>query len=152
VKSSLAVIAAFCLYCAADAGAQMPTGPLPGEIRAFAVDGADAAAIMELHQAGWLEAAGQLLSVNDFPAAFKMIRRRWTPKKASSDKFALPDLRKLSRSPGEVDSRTAELLGGDLVSGGRTLRNAPTRLLYCVYVGVDASKLDATTGRLAAPR
>jgi microcystin-dependent protein len=130
---------------ATTAAAQMPVGPVVGEVRAFAVNTSDPAAISALQRAGWIEAAGQLLSVADFSAAFKMIGRGWTPHKAPSDRFAIPDLRNLSRTQGEIDERTAELLGG-IVTGGRN-RKLP-RLLYCVYVAVDTSTLDLKSGRL----
>jgi len=134
-----------------NADAQSTTnGNIAGEIRAFAIDPADQRALRELHQVGWLEATGHLLSTQDFPAAYAMIGYGWTADNVPADRFALPDLRRLSGDPARPDRMTAELLGGDLVTGGRTRgpRDSSRRLLYCVYVGVDVSDLDSKTGRL----
>jgi len=150
MKTFILLITAYCVafLSSAEALAQIPAGDkIPGEIRAFAVDAGDPQAMLALHRAGWLEAAGQLLSTQDFPVAYSMIHRSSAAEKVASDRFALPDLRWLSASPGGVDARTAELLGGDLVSGGRILR-ASGRLLYCVYVGADVSQFDLRAGRL----
>jgi hypothetical protein len=130
------------------AGAQtVSSGPIVGEVRAFAINATNPEAMAQLHRAGWLEAAGQLLSVEDFPLAFQMIGRAWTRGNVPADRFAIADLRRLSRTPGEIDARTAELLGGDLVTGGKRLPPAP-KLTYCIYVGVDASSVALQGGRL----
>lgn len=113
-----------------EADAQSTTnGNIASEVRAFAIDPADQRALRELHHAGWLEAMGQLLSTQDFPAARAMIGRAWTADNVPSDRFALPDLRRLSADPASPDRVTAELLEGDLVTGGRTLapRDSSTR-------------------------
>src|SRR4051794_9250770 len=99
----LLMAAASCLWLTAGAAAQT-TAPLAGEVRAFAVDVANQTSLLELHRAGWLEAAGQLLAVDDFPAAFKMIGRAWTAEKSPSDRFAVPNLRTLAKSAGDIDA------------------------------------------------
>lgn len=141
VKSIAILVVCGCLCCSGRAQAQTVEGPLAGEIRAFAVDTSDSEAMTTLHRAGWLEAAGQVLSVQDFPEAFRMIRRSWTSNRVPADHFAVPDLRRLSRTPDEIDETTAQLLGGDRVTSGSSSKGrASARLLYCVYLGRDAAK------------
>lgn len=149
--SLAAIVCASLVLHGVEADAQSTTnGNIAGEILAFAIDSADPRALRELHRAGWLEATGQLLSTQDFPAARAMIGLAWTAENVPPDRFALPDLRYLSARPGSMDRVTRELLGGDLVTGGRTFgpRDSSWHLLYCVYVGTDVSELDSQTGRL----
>jgi hypothetical protein len=127
-------------------------GNIAGEVRAYAVDPGDQCVLRELHRAGWLEATGQTLSTEDFPAAYARIGRAWTPENTGSDRFALPDLRYLAARPGTVDSVARELLGGDLVRGGRLFGPPDSaHLLYCVYVAKDVSESDSDAGRLQRP-
>lgn len=82
-----------------------------------------------------------------FRRPYARFGRAWTSENSGPDRFALPDLRYLSARPGTVDSVTRELLGGDLVSGGRLFGPPDSaHLLYCVYVAKDVSELDSPAG------
>ena len=110
-------------------------GPLVGEIRAIAVSGPSAKEVARLHEEGWLEARGQLLSTSEFSELFDTIGRAWTSGGVAENRFAVPDI----EQPGRVRSANPfGVLGpGDLVSRGQDTRpwSRPARLSYWIYAG-----------------
>lgn len=106
-----------------------------GELRLVAIDPGNPRAIDALHHSGWLEADGRLLKRVDFPDLFANIGLAWTTSKTTPERFAVPNLidrKSLSDNPYGV------LGPGDLVTGGRQLRKAPTPQ-YFIYVGKDVT-------------
>jgi hypothetical protein len=124
-----------------------PAQPLVGEVRALAINPTNPALIAQLHQQGWLEARGQLLSKEQFPRLYQTVGRTWTSDGVAGDRFAIPDIEDaVRRAP---SNNPFGVLGpGDLVSGGRVrkawLHRAP--LSYWIFVGQNLSGVDVDSG------
>jgi Phage Tail Collar Domain len=113
------------------------TAPLVGEVRAIAIAPTSERAIARLHQEGWLECRGQLLSDKDFPELYATVGRTWTAQDVPPDRFAVPDVNEPFRGRISTDNPFGVLGPGDLVTGGRVRkaweRQAP--LTYWIFVG-----------------
>ncbi|HEY7287694.1 MAG TPA: tail fiber protein [Vicinamibacterales bacterium] len=110
-------------------------GPLIGEIRAIAISGPSAQEVARLHEDGWLEARGQLLSTSEFPELFNTIGRAWTSDGVAENRFAVPDI---ERPSGARASNPFGVMGpGDLVAGGQATKSWSKRdaLSYWIYAG-----------------
>jgi hypothetical protein len=114
-----------------------------GEIRSIAVSASNAAAIDQLHQQGWLQAGGQLLSLVDFSELYAVIGREWTPKKTDRNMFKIPDL--CDRPPPDYDS-----VGDNVVTGGRILPPSP-KLSRWIYVGHEVTTSAGSQNACAPP-
>jgi hypothetical protein len=112
-----------------------PAGPLVGEIRAMAVSAPAARAVARLHEQGWIEASGELLSAKEYPELFDAIGRTWTSDGVSEDRFAVPDI----KEPGGIRSPNPfGVMGpGDLVTSGPDAKSwlKPATISYWIYVG-----------------
>jgi hypothetical protein len=117
-------------------GQQFPTEttPLIGELRLMAVPSDNARWNERLHRAGWIEAEGQVLLCDEFPALYEVLGRYWTPEKTPRDRFAIPDLRE---PRADRDPNPFGVLGpGDLVTGGRKVPKSTRRpARYYLYTG-----------------
>jgi len=125
---------------------QSAGGPIVGELRVLSV--ASAAVTERLHQAGWVEARGQIVSKSDFPELFDAIGRSWTGDGVSADDFALPLL-----TPGSMRVKTTAdnthrvASPGDQVSSNRPRQNKQGPLACWIFVG-----RAATSGLAKKPR
>jgi len=122
-------------FATAAAAEQSIRGPLVGEIRALAITNVDGAAAARLHEEGWLEARGQLLSTSEFPELFTTIGRTWTSDGVAENRFAVPDI---VRRSGMRSSNPFGVMGpGDLVSGGQATKSWSKQavLSYWIYAG-----------------
>jgi microcystin-dependent protein len=92
-------------------------------------------AVAQLHEQGWIEARGELLSAKEYPELFDAIGRTWTSDGVSEGRFAVPDVKDSGRI------RAANPFGvmgpGDLVAGGRTAKPwlNPAPISYWIYAG-----------------
>jgi Phage Tail Collar Domain len=111
--------------------------PLVGEVRAIAIAPTNERAVARLHQEGWLECRGQLLSDQDFPELYATVGRAWTSRDVPADRFAVPDVNDPFRGRISSDNPFGVLGPGDLVTGGPERkaweRQAP--LMYWIFVG-----------------
>jgi len=113
---------------------QLTGTPIVGELRVLSV--ASSAATDRLHQAGWLEARGQIVSKSDFPELFDAIGRSWTGDGVSGDDFAIPLL-----TPGSMRVKTTAdtthrvASPGDQVSSNRPRQNKQGPLSCWIFVG-----------------
>jgi Phage Tail Collar Domain len=111
--------------------------PLVGEVRAIAIAPTSETAIARLHQEGWLECRGQLLSDKDFPELYATVGRTWTAQDVPPDRFAVPDVNDPFRGRISSDNPFGVLGPGDLVTG-EPVRKAWERkapLTYWIFVG-----------------
>jgi hypothetical protein len=133
-KTLFAVV--FSIVAATQAAAQDQTAgrPMIGELRVLSVS--TGPAVDRLHQAGWLEARGQVVSRAEFPELFETIGRSWTAETVPSDSFTIPLL-----TPGSMRTITAAdnpygVLGpGDMVRSGLPQPNRQGPLSCWIYVG-----------------
>ena len=113
---------------------QLTGTPIVGELRVLSV--ASSGATDRLHQAGWLEARGQIVSKSDFPELFDAIGRSWTGDGVSGDDFAIPLL-----TPGSMRVKTTAdtthrvASPGDQVSSNRPRQNKQGPLSCWIFVG-----------------
>jgi len=136
----IVAVAMFGLGTAAWADQPARPSPLVGEIRAMAVAAPNTSAVAQLHEQGWIEARGELLSAKEFPELFNTIGRAWTSDGVSEGRFAVPDIEDSGRN------RSANPFGvmgpGDLVAGGRNpkpwLNRGP--ISYWIYAGRPAAR------------
>src|SRR6476660_10244640 len=77
-----------------------------GEIRAFAIGRLTPGAVNEMHQRGWLEARGQVVSVEKFPELYRIVGRDWTAREVREQQFTIPEVSDL-RFQRTVDSTNA---------------------------------------------
>jgi microcystin-dependent protein len=123
------------LATAAAAAQPGRTSPLVGEIRVMAVAAPDTRVVAQLHEQGWIEARGELLSAAEYPELFDAIGRAWTSDGVSEGRFAVPDIKESGRV------RSANPFGvmgpGDLVTGGRAAKPRLNQALisYWIYAG-----------------
>jgi hypothetical protein len=104
---------------------------LVGELRLLAVGADNSGWLDRLHRAGWLEADGQVLRRDEFPALYEVIGRTWTPDKTPPDRFAIPDLRERPDDPNPFG-----VLGPEVVTGGRIIKKSTRRpAKYFLYTG-----------------
>src|SRR5215468_10077981 len=96
--------------------------PVVGEVRVFAVASADRQAIERLHQAGWVEARGELLAASAFPELYGTIGRDWTTDGVEETWFAVPEIRDRLQGQLSSDNPFGVLGPSDLVSGGRVAK------------------------------
>src|SRR5262252_2630050 len=68
-----------------------------GEIRRLALARSDSNAVTQLHNHGWIEARGQLLTQQEFPELFTTIGESFSTRRVAPGKFALPDLEGVTR-------------------------------------------------------
>jgi len=112
--------------------------PRVGEIRAFAVSPSNVNAVMDLHQSGWIEAGGQLVSVERYPELYRVVGRDWTAAGVSEQQFAVPEVRD-ERFQRALDRANAyRILGpGDLITGGREIKSTSRLhpISYWIFVG-----------------
>src|SRR5215471_16666374 len=132
------LVAAICGLAVAGAasvaGAQTPKFEI-GEVRMMAIAAENRSAVEELHHEGWLEAHGQLLSINAFPELYRMIGRTWTSELIAEGRFAVPELNDRSHLQNPVNPYG--VLGpGDLITSGRAKGGARSfPLSYWIFVG-----------------
>ena len=116
-----------------------------GEVREFAVAPGNTQVIAQLHRDGWLEARGQLLSAQAYPALYGVVGRTWTTEEVVGGRFALPDLRDRSQRSLSSDNPFGVLGPGDVVTSGGTsrqwLRASP--ITYWIFTGSDMTRLEA---------
>jgi hypothetical protein len=113
-----------------------------GEVREFAVAPGNTKAIAQLHHDGWLEARGQLLPAQVYPALYGVVGRTWTAAEVVEGGFAVPDLRDTSQRSISSANSYGVLGPGDLVTSGRPsrpwLRSSP--LTYWIFTGKDMTR------------
>jgi hypothetical protein len=130
---------------ASDDQVMMASRPLVGEVRTFAIPPSNADALNALRRSGWIEARGQLVPTSAFPELYKMLGRGWTGRDVPADEFALPELHdRVSRGG---SNPYGVLNGSDLVSRHDVKPSSRhrTTLSYWIYVGQDASQVEAMT-------
>jgi len=119
-----------------------------GEIRAFAITRTNADAIADMHQSGWIEARGQLLSASAFPELYRVVRRDWTASDVREGQFALPEVRD-ERFQRAIETNAAyRVLGPELVTGGRTLKTNGrlSPISYWIFAGRVVRSSDSVNG------
>jgi hypothetical protein len=141
------LVAAIITMCVSSARAADTCAPRVGEIRAFAVSRSNTEAINDLHQAGWIEARGQLMSVGRFPELYRAIGRDWTATKVSSESFAVPVVRDERFAQSVATTQAYRALGGpeEVVTGGRKIKTS-SRLYpisYWIFTGRTVMSADA---------
>jgi hypothetical protein len=106
-----------------------------GQVRMMAITAENRNAVEALHRDGWLEARGQLLSIEAFPELYRVIGRTWTSDSTAEGRFAVPELK--DRSQAQSSPNPFGVLGpGDLISSGRTKSGARSfPLSYWIFVG-----------------
>jgi hypothetical protein len=123
-----------------------------GEIRAFAIGRLTPAAVSDMHQKGWLEARGQVVSVERFPELYRIVGRDWTAKEVREEQFAIPDVGDV-RFQRTVDTDNAyRALGpGDIITGGRIIKSSVRQhpISYWIFAGhpVNAADDGASSSR-----
>jgi hypothetical protein len=138
--------AAMCLLAAAGtasvAGAQTRQFEI-GEVRMMAIATENPGAVETLHHDGWLEARGELLSIETFPELYRVIGRTWTSEATPPGRFAVPELKDRSHLQNPVNP--FGVLGpGDLISSGRAKSDARAfPLSYWIFVGRPIAGSDA---------
>jgi len=134
-----------CLIAGGTAAADESGGaPTVGQVRTLAISPRDHELLQALAHQGWIEAEGQILSIQTYHSLYRAIGRTWTPARVPSDEFALPDLdrRGTSDLPAIETTDSNGVLGpGDLVTGGRRQPATGPSLLHFIYAGRDASGL-----------
>lgn len=70
-------------------------GWIVGEIRAFAFGADNSMLVRSLAENGWVECAGQLIEMRDFPEVVAVLQDTWGSQNASRTQVYLPDLRGL---------------------------------------------------------
>jgi hypothetical protein len=126
----------FSIVAATPAAAQdQPAGrPIVGELRVLSVS--TGPAVDRLHQAGWLEARGQVVSRAAFPELFDTIGRSWTAESVASDSFTIPLVTPGSmRMIAGADNPYGVLGPGDMVRSGLPRPNRQGPLSCWIYVG-----------------
>jgi len=120
------------------AGDSLESSAQVGEIRAFAIGRLTPAAVSEMHQRGWLEARGQVVSVERFPELYRIVGRDWTAKEVREQQFAIPEVGDI-RFQRTVDTDNAyRALGpGDIITGGRIIKSSVRRhpISYWIFAG-----------------
>src|SRR5262245_6443743 len=125
---------------------QLTGTPIVGELRVLSV--ASSAATDRLHQAGWLEARGQIVSKYDFPELFDAIGRSWTGDGVAADDFAIPMLTPGSlRVKTTADNAHRSAGSSDQISSNRPRQNKQGPLSCWIFVG-----RAATSGLAKKPR
>jgi hypothetical protein len=126
---------------ASSSGEDAIAGPIMGEVRALAVSPMSETAVAHLHQAGWLEARGELLSITEFPDLFETVGRTWTSDIVPSTCFAIPNLVDFDARQ-SFDNPFGVLGPGDLVTSGRTDHQwaKQAKLSYWVFVGRELTR------------
>ena len=117
-------------------------GPRIGEVRVIALAPGNQEVVTQLHQEGWLEANGQVLSTTEYPALYRQLGRAWTRAGIAQDRFALPRLRDATQ-PAASSSDPYEVLGsGATPTANKTTRRQQihsTPLSYWIFVGPKSS-------------
>jgi tail collar domain len=124
------------------AGAQTPRFDV-GEVRMMAITGGNRNAVDALHREGWLEARGQLLSIERFPELYQALGRTWTSESTAQGDFAVPALK--DRSQAQSSRNPFGVLGpGDLITSGRSKSDARSfPLSYWIFTGRPVAGADA---------
>ncbi|HET9834547.1 MAG TPA: phage tail protein [Vicinamibacterales bacterium] len=138
VASTIAALSV--MVSAADGSA---AGPRIGEVRVIALAPGNQDVVTQLHQEGWLEANGQILSTTEYPALYRQLGRAWTRAGIPQDRFAIPRLRDATQ-PVASSSDPYEVLG----SGATPTANKVTRrqqihstpLSYWIFAGQDGNR------------
>jgi hypothetical protein len=111
---------------------------LVGEIRAIAVSAGSPQTVSSLHQSGWIEAHGQILSVSQFPELFAVIGRDWTATGVSKDSFAIPNVRDERHYRQAANNVASRALGAsDVITSGRRpkMSSRTHPISYWIFVG-----------------
>jgi microcystin-dependent protein len=118
-------------------------GPRIGEVRIIAMAPGNQEVVTQLHQEGWLEANGQVLSTTQYPALYRQLGRAWTRAGIPQDRFALPRLRD-STQPLPSSSDPYDVLGsGATPTATKMTRRQQihsTPLSYWIFVGLDGNR------------
>jgi len=124
------------------AGDPLGTSPRVGEVRGFAIGRPNVVAVADMHRDGWIEARGQLVSVEAFPELYCVVGREWTARDVPDSQFALPEVRD-DRFQRAIDANNAyRALGpGDLITGGRTIKSSRRLhpISYWIFAGRSVS-------------
>ena len=134
VASTIAVLSV--IISAADGGSA--AGPRIGEVRVIALAPGNQDVVTQMHQEGWLEANGQVLSTAEYPALYRQLGRAWTRVGIPQDRFAIPRLRDATQ-PAVSSSDPYDVIG----SGATPTANKVTRrqqihstpLSYWIFAG-----------------
>jgi len=134
-------IAALSVVVAATDGS-VTAGPRLGEVRVIALAPGNQELVAQLHQEGWLEANGQVLSTTEYPALYRQLGRAWTRAGIPQDRFAIPRLRDTTQ-PAASSSDPYQVLG----SGATPTANKVTRrqqihstpLSYWIFAGIKST-------------
>ena len=118
-------------------------GPRIGEVRIIAMAPGNQDVVTQLHQDGWLEANGRILSTTEYPALYRQLGRAWTRVGIPQDRFAIPRLRD-STQPLPSSSDPYDVLGsGATPTATKMTRRQQihsTPLSYWIFVGQDGSR------------
>jgi microcystin-dependent protein len=118
-------------------------GPRIGEVRLIALAPGNADVVTQLHQEGWLEANGQLLSTTAYPALYRQLGRAWTRVGIAQDRFAVPKLRDATQ-PIPSAANPYEVLGSgateSINKSNRRQQIHSTPLSYWIFAGADVTR------------
>jgi len=152
VKSTL--VAAICGLASVSAprvaSAQTPQFEV-GQVRMMAIAAENRNAVDALHHQGWLEARGELLSIEAFPELYRVIGRTWTTKATAQGRFAVPELKDRSQVQNAVNP--FGVLGpGDLITSGRAKGGVQSfPLSYWIFTGRPIAGADPAVTSIARP-
>jgi hypothetical protein len=141
-RTNALLVVGFVTAISADLLAAPPTSsePFVGEVRVLSV--ASQSVVDRLHQSGWIEARGEILTAAEFPELFETIGRSWTADSVPLDRFAVPSLASGTlRMLTAADNPYGVLGPGDMVTSGlpRPTRQGP---LSCwIYAGRSVGRL-----------
>jgi len=122
-----------------------PSQPIVGEVRMFAVPSEGLNTISRLHQEGWVEARGELLSTAAFPELYRTIGRDWTSDRVEDRWFAVPQIGDRLEQRLSSEDPYGVLGPGDLGSGGHRTKAwiRPSPISYWIFAGRAVSAANA---------
>jgi microcystin-dependent protein len=125
-------------------------GPRIGEVRIIAMAPGNQNVVAQMHQDGWIEASGQILSTTQYPALYHQLGRAWTRAGIAQDRFAIPRLRDTTQ-PIPSSSNPYDVLGSGAPETSNKVNRRQqihtTPLSYWIFAGQDATLTDATLTR-----
>jgi microcystin-dependent protein len=119
--------------------------PYLGEVRAIAMAKGNHDLVTRLHHDGWLEANGQILSVEQFEDLYHQLGRAWTADAVPQDRFALPRLRDTTQPLPSSSDPYGVLSPGTLAPNRPRRQPRQMPLSYWIFVGQDVDRVTQVT-------